>query len=63
MPMKAIDLHEQFAAGAGSPCRVLLLEKSLADSRDILEELQFAGMAVLPTVAATRDEFLQAISA
>jgi two-component system, cell cycle sensor histidine kinase and response regulator CckA len=62
--MKAIDL-EQSVLGAieslAAPVRVLLLEESLADSQDILEELRAAGMNIEPTVVATRREFREAI--
>ncbi len=60
--MEALHVQAPVIAATEPPLRLLLLEKSLADSQDILEELRAAGMAIEPTVVATRDEFLDTIS-
>jgi PAS domain S-box-containing protein len=60
--MKAIRLEKSVVNINESPVRVLLLEESLADSQDILEELRASGMAIEPTVVGTRNEFLEATS-
>jgi len=57
--MKAIDLKE--SERAKNPLRVLLLEESVADSEDILEELRAAGIAIEPIVVANRGAFVDAI--
>jgi PAS domain S-box-containing protein len=62
MAMKAIELEKPVIIDNSSPLRVLLLEKSEVDSQNILEELRNAGMAIEPTVVASRGEFLEAIS-
>jgi two-component system cell cycle sensor histidine kinase/response regulator CckA len=60
--MRVIELEKPATADTASTLRILLLEKSEADSQRILEELRRAGMAVETTVIAGRDEFLEAIS-
>ena len=57
--MKAIDLKK--SEEAISPLRVLLLEESVSDSQNILEELRTAGMAIESTVVGNRGEFIDAI--
>ncbi len=59
--MKAVGLEKSSTSGVESPVRVLLLEESLADSQDILEELRATGMTIEPTVVSTRQEFVEAI--
>src|SRR5208283_784110 len=59
--MKAAGLEKSSTSGVESSVRVLLLEESLADSQDILEELRATGMTIEPTVVSTRQEFLEAI--
>jgi len=49
-------------AASDFTARVLLLQESLADSQDVLEELRAAGMTIEPTVLATRQEFVEAIA-
>ena len=51
--MKAAGLEKPGTSGVESPVRVLLLEESLADSQDILEELRATGMTIEPTVVST----------
>lgn len=61
--MKAVSQKNCEVTSAGNGLvRVLLLEESLADSQDILEELRAAGMNIEPTVLATRQEFVDAIT-
>ena len=60
--MKAIGVEGIVLNETESPVRVLLLEESLADSQDMLEELRAAGLVIEPTVVATRQEFREAIS-
>jgi DNA-binding NtrC family response regulator len=59
--MKAIDLKKSGAGTNSSPVRVLVLEDSLPDSQEIVEELRTAGLAIEPTVVGNRGEFLHAI--
>jgi CheY-like chemotaxis protein len=62
--MKAVaQKNGEVACRSDALVRVLLLEESLADSQDILEELRAGGMTIEPTVLATRQEFLEAITA
>jgi CheY-like chemotaxis protein len=60
--MKAMDVQKTVLAATELSVRVLLLEESLADSQDMLEELRVAGVTIEPTVVATRREFVEAIS-
>lgn len=60
--MKGIGLEKALVNTTEATVRVLLLEGSLADSQDILEELRAAGMNIEPTVVANQQEFLEAIA-
>ena len=60
--MRAMGVGRTATVTEEVPLRLLLLEESLSDTQDLLEELRVAGMAVEPTVAATRQEFLDAIT-
>ena len=56
-------LLEQTAVTAvESPVRILLLDRSLSGSQDILEELRAAGLVIEPTIVGTRHEFCEAIA-
>ncbi len=59
--MNAASTEMSIVKTGESTVRVLLLERSLADSQDILEELRASGMPIEPTVMSTRHEFLDAI--
>jgi hypothetical protein len=61
--MKAMGLEKSMVMASGSPVPVLFLDESLAGSREILEELQAAGMIIDSTVVTDRREFLEAIRA
>src|SRR5215469_1167663 len=62
MAMKEMSLKNSDVNGNDSIVRVLVLEESLADSQDILEELRAAGLIFEPTVLATRQEFVEAMA-
>lgn len=49
-------------ATSTSPIRILLLEESPATSQRILEELRATGMAIEPTIAQSRRDFLDTIA-
>lgn len=60
--MKVFDLQKPILPDIESPLRVLILEKSEAESQIIIQELLAAGMTIEPTVVTGRSEFLEVIS-